>query len=51
MIPAHAEAGRNIKNAAADRIILKYMEDLMIEDFKSKFDKLTKKIVFLRDCL
>jgi hypothetical protein len=51
MIPAPAEVAKNIKNAAADRKILKYMEDLMIEDHKSIFDKLTKKLVFLKDCL
>jgi hypothetical protein len=51
MIPAPAEAEKNIKNAAADKIILKYTEDLMIEGHKSKFDKITKKLIFLKDCL
>jgi hypothetical protein len=51
MIPAPAEVEKNIKNAAADNVISKYTEELMIEDYKSKFDKLTEKLIFLRDCL
>lgn len=51
MTPVPAEVGKNIKNAAEDNVISKYMEGLMIEDYKSKFDKLTKKLIFLKDCL
>jgi len=45
MIPARAEAERNIKNAVEGN------GGFMLEDYKNKLEKISEKYFFLRKCL